>query len=152
VRRGQPPTAVILAGVLVAIDLPRRGFSVSGTTSNQQRTWTVAWYNAMMDVGYAVGAGAIILPATIHHRFATLQPARDDVRARRAPMPRSMTNVARNAGWAIGPLLGGSVMQYVALAAPLFSGGTLKVVYHVALFRSFRHLRLPDERRVVRAS
>ena len=32
-----------------------------------------------------------------------------------------MTNVARNAGWAIGPLLGGSMMQHVTLAAPLLS-------------------------------
>jgi len=57
-----------------------------------------------------------------------------------------MTNVARNAGWAIGPLLGGTVMQHVTLAAPLFIGGTLKIVYDIVLYRSFRHLRPPEER------
>ena len=57
-----------------------------------------------------------------------------------------MTNVARNAGWAIGPLLGGTVMQHVTLAAPLFIGGTLKIVYDVVLYRSFRHVRPPEER------
>ena len=57
-----------------------------------------------------------------------------------------MTNVARNAGWAIGPLLGGSVMQHVTLAAPLFIGGALKIAYDLALYRSFRHLRPPEER------
>jgi predicted MFS family arabinose efflux permease len=57
-----------------------------------------------------------------------------------------MTNVARNAGWALGPLLGGTLMQHVTLAAPLFIGGTLKIVYDVVLYRSFRHLRPPEER------
>ena len=57
-----------------------------------------------------------------------------------------MTNVARNAGWAIGPLLGGSVMQHVTLAAPLFIGGALKIAYDLTLYRSFRHLRPPEER------
>ena len=56
-----------------------------------------------------------------------------------------MTNVARNAGWAIGPLLGGSMMQHVTLAAPLFVGGALKIAYDLALYRSFRHLRPPEE-------
>jgi predicted MFS family arabinose efflux permease len=56
-----------------------------------------------------------------------------------------MTNVARTAGWALGPVLGGVVMQHVALAAPLFFGGALKIVYDIALYRSFRHLRPPEE-------
>jgi MFS family permease len=57
-----------------------------------------------------------------------------------------MTNVTRNAGWAVGPLLGGAVMQNLTLAAPLFIGGTLKIAYDLALYRSFRHLRPPEER------
>jgi predicted MFS family arabinose efflux permease len=57
-----------------------------------------------------------------------------------------LTNVARNAGWAIGPLLGGTMMQHVALASPLFIGGSLKIVYDLMLYRSFRHLRPPEER------
>jgi predicted MFS family arabinose efflux permease len=56
-----------------------------------------------------------------------------------------MTNVTRNAGWAVGPLIGGSVMQHLSLAAPLFIGGTLKIVYDIALYRSFRHLKAPEE-------
>jgi hypothetical protein len=60
----------------------------------------------------------------------------------------AMTNVARNAGWAVGPLLGGAAMQQLALAAPLFVGGSLKIVYDVLLYRSFRHLRPPEERPV----
>lgn len=56
-----------------------------------------------------------------------------------------MTNVARNAGWAVGPAIGGSVMQYAGLATPLFIGGTLKIVYDLLLYRSFRHVRPPEE-------
>ena len=56
-----------------------------------------------------------------------------------------MTNVARNLGWAIGPLAGGTLMQHVTLAAPLFLGGALKIAYDLALYRSFRHVRPPEE-------
>jgi MFS family permease len=56
-----------------------------------------------------------------------------------------MTNVARNAGWVVGPLVAGSVMQHLALAAPLFIGGTLKIAYDLLLYRSFRHIRPPEE-------
>jgi predicted MFS family arabinose efflux permease len=56
-----------------------------------------------------------------------------------------MTNVTRNAGWAVGPLIGGSVMQHLSLAAPLFIGGSLKIIYDVVLYRSFRHLKAPEE-------
>jgi MFS family permease len=57
-----------------------------------------------------------------------------------------VTNVTRNAGWALGPFLGGAVMQHVMLAGPLFVGGTLKILYDVTLYRSFRHLHPPEER------
>jgi predicted MFS family arabinose efflux permease len=69
-----------------------------------------------------------------------------------AVVPRSsrtyasgMTNVTRNAGWAVGPLVGGMAMQHLALAAPLLIGGALKILYDLALYRSFRHLRPPEE-------
>ena len=56
-----------------------------------------------------------------------------------------MANAARNAGRAVGPLAGGSRMQPAALAAPLFIGGTVRIVYDLALYRSCRHLRPPEE-------
>ena len=56
-----------------------------------------------------------------------------------------MTNVTRNAGWAVGPLLGGTLMQHLTLAAPLFIGGALKIVYDVLLYKSFRRVRPPEE-------
>jgi predicted MFS family arabinose efflux permease len=58
-----------------------------------------------------------------------------------------MTNVTRNAGWAVGPLIGGPIMQHVALAGPLLIGTTLKIAYDLILYRSFRHVRPPEEGR-----
>jgi MFS family permease len=76
-----------------------------------------------------------------------------------AVVPRSsrtyasgMTNVTRNAGWAVGPLVGGVAMQHLALAAPLLIGGALKIVYDLALYRSFRHLRPPEEQVALRTT
>lgn len=56
-----------------------------------------------------------------------------------------VTNVTRNAGWAVGPSFAGAVMQHVALAGPLFVGGALKIAYDLLLYRAFRHLRPPEE-------
>jgi predicted MFS family arabinose efflux permease len=56
-----------------------------------------------------------------------------------------VTNLTRSIGWAIGPPIAGVVMQYVVLAAPLFIGGGLKIVYDIVLYRSFRHVRPPEE-------
>jgi MFS family permease len=57
-----------------------------------------------------------------------------------------VTNVTRNVAWAVGPSVAGAVMQHVALAGPLLVGGILKVAYDLILWRSFRHLRAPEER------
>ena len=56
-----------------------------------------------------------------------------------------VTNLTRTIGWAIGPPIAGALMQGVALAAPLFIGGTMKIAYDIVLYRSFRHVRPPEE-------
>ena len=56
-----------------------------------------------------------------------------------------VTNVTRNVAWAVGPSFAGVVMQHVALAGPLVIGGLLKIAYDLLHFRSFRHLRPPEE-------
>lgn len=56
-----------------------------------------------------------------------------------------VTNVTRNVGWAIGPLLAGAAME-LTLAAPLVIGGALKVAYDALLYAGFRHIRPPEER------
>ena len=62
-----------------------------------------------------------------------------------------VTNLTRNIAWAIGPAFAGAVMQHLALAGPLILGGALKVGYDLLLYRSFRHLRPPEETQVRRA-
>jgi len=56
-----------------------------------------------------------------------------------------VTNFTRTIGWAIGPPIAGLVMQNVVLAAPLFIGGGMKILYDIILYRSFRHVRPPEE-------
>jgi MFS family permease len=57
-----------------------------------------------------------------------------------------VTHLVRMGGWAVAPFFAGFLMQGLALATPLFLGAGLKIVYDVALYRSFRHLKPPEER------
>src|SRR5262245_34681411 len=63
-----------------------------------------------------------------------------------------VTNLTRTIGWAVGPPIAGFVMQNVVLAAPLFIGGGLKIAYDIVLYRSFRHLRPPEENPATQAA
>lgn len=56
-----------------------------------------------------------------------------------------ITNLTRNAAWAVGSSFAGVVMQYLALAAPLVLGGGVKILYDLLLYRAFRHLKPPEE-------
>jgi hypothetical protein len=49
-----------------------------------------------------------------------------------------------NVAWAVGPSCAGFVMQHVALAAPIVSGGALKISYDVLLYTSCRQVRPPE--------
>jgi MFS family permease len=57
----------------------------------------------------------------------------------------SVTNLTRTGAWAVTALAAGELMQRVAWAAPLLLGGGLKIVYDFLLYRSFIHLRPPEE-------
>ncbi len=60
-----------------------------------------------------------------------------------------ITGVARTAGAAISPSLAGMLLAVPALAnVPFFFAGGLKLVYDVVLYRSFRAILPPGERRV----
>lgn len=56
-----------------------------------------------------------------------------------------VTNLTRNAAWAVAPSFAGYLMQYLALATPLFLGGAIKMVYDFMLYVSFRRLKPPEE-------
>lgn len=59
-----------------------------------------------------------------------------------------VTSVVRNVGWASGPPIAGWAMSAFGLGAPLLLGAGLKIVYDLALYASYRHVRPPEEIRV----
>ena len=67
------------------------------------------------------------------------------VRPEERTFASAVANVARNAGWAASSSFSGVFMRTVSLGAPIFIGSSLKIIYDVALFISFRHLRPPEE-------
>jgi MFS family permease len=56
-----------------------------------------------------------------------------------------ITNLTRTLSWAGAATVAGAVMQNLVFSGPLFLGGGLKIVYDVLLYRSFRHLKPPEE-------
>lgn len=58
-----------------------------------------------------------------------------------------LTNLTRNVAWAFSSGVAGFFMQDIALAAPLWMGGGLKIIYDVLLWRAFRHVVPPEERK-----
>jgi MFS family permease len=56
-----------------------------------------------------------------------------------------VTNLTRTGGWALTASLSGFLMQNVAFSAPLILGGSMKVIYDILLYKSFRHLKPPEE-------
>ncbi len=56
-----------------------------------------------------------------------------------------ITNLARNAFWAVGSATAGFLMQALTFSAPLLIGGGAKVTYDILLYRSFRALKPPEE-------
>ena len=69
------------------------------------------------------------------------------VRPEERTFASGITNLTRNVCWAIGSSLAGVFMQSVAFSAPLVAGGGLKIGYDLLLYRAFRHLKPPEERR-----
>jgi MFS family permease len=57
-----------------------------------------------------------------------------------------ITNVARNLFWAIGSGVAGLMMQVLTFSAPLLVGGGAKIIYDFLLYKSFRHIKPPEER------
>ena len=56
-----------------------------------------------------------------------------------------ITHLVRMGGWATAPFFAGFLMQGLALATPLLIGAGMKIVYDVALYKAFRHVKPPEE-------
>ena len=57
-----------------------------------------------------------------------------------------VTNLTRTGAWALTASAAGELMQHVAFSAPLLLGGIMKIAYDLLLYRSFVHLKPPEER------
>ncbi len=58
-----------------------------------------------------------------------------------------VTNLTRTVAWAGATSAAGALMQNLAFSAPLVLGGSCKIVYDLLLYRSFRHLKAPEEQK-----
>jgi predicted MFS family arabinose efflux permease len=56
----------------------------------------------------------------------------------------AFTNTARYVSRPVGPALSGALMQAVSIGSPFFVAGSIKAVYDIAIYVSFRRVRLPD--------
>jgi MFS family permease len=56
-----------------------------------------------------------------------------------------ITTFTRNVAYAVAPALAGAAMSGLALSAPLFAGGGIKVAYDLLLYGSFRRVKPPEE-------
>ncbi len=56
-----------------------------------------------------------------------------------------VTHLVRLAGWAAGPVIGGILMQDVALGTPFVAAAAMKVAYDGLLWAAFRRHRPPEE-------
>ena len=56
-----------------------------------------------------------------------------------------VTHLVRLGGWAVAPSVAGLLMQYLALATPLYVGAAMKITYDILLYRAFHRLRPPEE-------
>ena len=97
-----------------------------------------AWAIGLWLVRCAISA--MDVPARQSYTMAVVVPAERAAAA-------GVTGVTRTIGAALAPVLATSCLAYPALLnVPLFSAAVLKIVYDLALYRSFASLHAPEER------
>jgi hypothetical protein len=57
-----------------------------------------------------------------------------------------VTHIVRMSGWAVAPFFAGFLMQGLALATPVLIGAGMKIIYDVALYKAFRHVKPLEEK------
>ncbi len=57
----------------------------------------------------------------------------------------ALTNGVRVSAWTAGSLIAGPLMALAGVSAPLFAGGSLKIIYDLALYHAFRRIHPPEE-------
>lgn len=69
------------------------------------------------------------------------------VRPEERTFASGITHLVRLGGWAVAPSFAGVLMQFLTLSSPLFIGAAMKITYDVMLYRAFRGLKPPEERK-----
>jgi sugar phosphate permease len=69
------------------------------------------------------------------------------VRPEERTFASGVTHLVRLAGWAFAPAFAGMLMSGASLAVPLYIGAGMKIFYDLALWRAFRGVAPPEERR-----
>jgi MFS family permease len=59
-----------------------------------------------------------------------------------------ITHLVRLGGWALAPAFAGLLMAGQSLAIPIYVGAAMKIFYDLALWRAFRKVRPPEEKRL----
>jgi MFS family permease len=60
-----------------------------------------------------------------------------------------VVNMARNASWVVGPSLAGWAMT-LSLSAPLYIAGTIKIMYDLMMWKSFKNIIPPEENELIK--
>jgi len=67
------------------------------------------------------------------------------VRAEEKSIAASTTNVAKMISSSVGPLIASRTLL-LTVFSPFVVSGTLKIIYDISLYFSFRHIKPPEER------
>jgi MFS family permease len=68
------------------------------------------------------------------------------VRPEERAFASGFTTFTRNVAYAVAPAFAGAAMQGLSMASPLFFGGGIKIMYDLALYTAFRHVKPPEEK------
>lgn len=149
-------TAGLMALVFFAAGLLQAGSSVVAARLGARIGLlnTMVFTHLPSNVLLAAVAFAPNLPVAIALLLARFALSQMDVPARQAyvvamvdPGERTAaaayTNTARYAVRPVGAAAAGPLMQHVALGAPFVAAGVLKIAYDLALYATFRRVRLP---------
>jgi MFS family permease len=80
------------------------------------------------------------VPTRQSYVMAVVQPAE-------RTFASGVTHLVRLAGWALAPAFAGLLMSGQSLAMPIYVGAAMKIFYDMALWRAFRGIKPPEERR-----
>jgi MFS family permease len=92
-------------------------------------------------IAFLLGREALVemdVPARQSYVVAVVQPGE-------RTFATGVTNLTRSIARSISPSFAGLMMQRLAMAAPLYIGSSLKIVYDALLYVAFRQVKPPEE-------